>query len=353
MSARTSRKTPPTARRVTLADIARKSDVSLTTVSLALRNKPGAGIPAETRQRILDAARTLGYRIKTTNGEPTQRLAHIGVVLKARADDIPQENPFYSLVLAGIDAACRQNRINLLYASLPVNEDNYPLEMPRLLDEEHVDGLLLVGAFVDETLAHVLCKKSMPVVLVDAYSDSTPYDAVVSDNYQGAYQAVSYLIENGHRHIGVVGGHRHAYPSIRERRRGYADALQDHDIANIYSIDCPYQLDEAYLATQACLEKNPQITALFGVNDKVALSVSRAVQSMGKRVPEDVSVIGFDDIELAHLASPALTTMQVDKIGMGRLAIQTLINRLQMPDNPRATLALRVRLIERQSVMRI
>ncbi|HTP09973.1 MAG TPA: LacI family DNA-binding transcriptional regulator [Anaerolineae bacterium] len=351
MASRPSHKTTP-AKRVTLSDIAEKSDVSLTTVSLVLRNKAGSGIPSETRQRVLETARDLGYRGKPQL-EVRQAVNQIGILLRAREDDLPLANPFYSTIFAGIEAACRQNRVNLLSATLPVDDDNYPLEIPRLLDGEHVDGLLLVGTFVDRTLAHLLGEKSVPTVLADAYSDSTAYDAVVTENYQSAHQAVSYLIEHGHRHIGIVGSLPRAYPSIRERRRGYSDALQKRDITTMYFADCHLRREEAFEATIRLLTQNPQLTALFGVNDDMAIVAMRAAQTLGKRVPQDISIIGFDDIDLAHLTIPTLTTMQVDKFSLGRTAVQTLINRVQGPDAPRVTVALGTRLIERQSVQDI
>ena len=347
MASRPSRKTTP-AKRITLSDIAEQSEVSLTTVSLVLRNKFSSGIPAETRQRVLDTARTLGYRVKSPL-EARQSLNQIGILLRAREDDLPLANPFYSTILAGIDAACRQNRFNLLSATLPVDDDNYPLEIPRLLDGEHIDGLLLVGTFVDRTLNHLLGEKSIPTVLVDAYSDSTVYDAVVTENYAGAYQAVAYLIEHGHRHIGMVGSLPRAYPSIRERRRAYTEALQEHGLAAPYFADCHLRREEAFVATMHLLQQNPQITAIFGANDDMAIAAMRAAQALGKQVPQDISVIGFDDIELAHLTIPALTTMQVDMISLGRTAVQTLINRVRTPEMPRVTVALRARLVERQS----
>jgi LacI family transcriptional regulator len=351
MAVRASRKSE-FPKRVTLSDIAEKSNVSLTTVSLVLRNKAGATIPSETRQRVLETARDLGYHLKVPL-DARRAVNQIGILLRAREDDLPLANPFYSHILAGIEAACRQNRFNLLSATLPVDDDNYPLERPRLLDGEHVDGLLLVGTFVDRTLDHLLGEKSVPMVLVDAYSESTAYDAVVTENYQGAYQAVSYLIEHGHRHIGILASLPRAYPSIRERRRGYVEALQEHQVANTYFADCHLRREEAFAVTTHLLTQNPQITALFGVNDNMAIAAMRAAQTLGKRVPQDISIIGFDDIDLAHLAIPALTTMQVDKINLGRTAVQTLINRVQAPDSPRVTVALRTRLIERQSVQDI
>ena len=159
------------------------------------------------------------------------------------------------------------------------------------------------------------------------------YDAVVTENYQGAYQAVSYLIEHGHRHIGIVGSLPRAYPSrfvsdgglILMRCKSTALRLPTLPI-----VICAVK--KLSPRPPSLLTQNPQITALFGVNDDMAIAAMRAAQTLGKHVPHDVSVIGFDDIDLAHLTVPALTTMQVDKINLGRTAVQTLINRVQAPD---------------------
>src|SRR5581483_8186690 len=182
--------------RVTIEQIAQKSGVSPATVSLVLRNKPG--VHEETRQRVRDTARLLGYRRKAP-AEPTPTALHsVGVLIKSRPDDLPQTNQFYAPVLAGIEAACRRQQINLLYAAVPVDQDNHPQELPRMLLEDDLDGLLLVGAFVDATIARLVQRRATPAVLVDAYAAENDYDSVVSDNFRGAHQAVTYLIEAGH-----------------------------------------------------------------------------------------------------------------------------------------------------------
>jgi LacI family transcriptional regulator len=339
--------------RVTMADIAERSDVSLSTVSLVLRDKPGVG--PDTRQRVLDTARDLGYIPKTSNTQHRSALTSIGLILKAEAGLVPQANRFYSHVVAGIEAACRQAHINLLYATLPVDEDSYPLELPRiLLEGDTADGLLLVGAFLDETLAQVVERQLSPIVLVDAYSSSNRYDAIVSDNFNGAYQAVSYLVRQGHRHIGLVAGHPQAYPSIQERRRGYIQALEDKGIRERYFADCHLTNREEILsATAELLQGNPQLSAVLGANDEVAITVMEAAHRLGLHVPGDVSVIGFDDIDLADCVSPGLTTMHVDKVGMGRLAVQLLVNRITYPESGPATVVIRPHLVERSSVRSI
>ena len=335
--------------RVTLEDIARASGVSLATVSLVLRDKPG--IHPETRQRVLGAARQLGYQRKISDATPhLSPLRQIGVLIKSRADDEPQTNPFYAPVLAGIETACRRQQINMLYATVPVDEDNFPQETPRLLVDDTLDGVLLVGAFVDSTIARLMQRRAIPAVLVDSYAADNRYDSVVSDNFRGAYQAASYLIRRGHQHIGIVGTLPHAYPSIEERRRGFLQAVGEHKLPGPYFADCHLGDAEAGAALDALLRRAPQITAVFCANDHVAVGVVHAARSMGLHLPNELSIVGFDDIDLSAQAQPPLTTMQVDKVNMGRMAVQLLANRVEQPSAGGVTLMLRPTLIERQSV---
>jgi LacI family transcriptional regulator len=335
--------------KVTLEAIARESGVSLATVSLVLRDKPG--INDETRRRVLDAARALGYhrRLKAVRSAP-HVLGQVGVIVKARPGDQPYSNQFYAPVLAGIEAACRKQQINLLYATVPVDLDNHPQDVPRMLLEDQLDGVLLIGAFVDHTIEQLIQRRGTPVVLVDAYATSGYYDAAVTDNVRGAYEAVTYLIQQGHRQIGMVGSLPDAFPSIEERRRGYIQALLDHDIPERYFADSHLSHEEAAESTAELLRRYPGVTALFCGNDVTAVAAMQAARAHGRRLPEDLSIVGFDNIDLAEHITPALTTMHVDKAGMGRLAVQLLANRAEFPDAGCATAVLRPTLVERQSV---
>jgi len=339
--------------RATMAEIADQSGVSLSTVSLVLRDKAGVG--AETRRRVLEVARELGYVAKRPAAPLTQALSTVGLILKADPDSLPQANKFYSHVVAGIEMACRHRQVHLLYATMTVDENSHPLELPRLLLEDRAaQGLLLLGAFFDESLMRVVERRATPLVLVDSYATLDRYDSVVSDNFGGAYEAVSHLIRQGHRHIGLVGGNPQAYPSIRERQSGYQRALKDHGIADRYLAEC-HIVDTAEIvaATAGLLHRSPQVTALLGVNDDVAITAMDTARDLGRRLPDDLSIVGYDDIDLAECLSPPLTTMQVDKLGMGRLAVQLLINRIEHPEANLVRAAIRPRLVERSSVRAI
>ena len=336
--------------RATMAEIAEQSGVSLSTVSLVLRDKAGVG--AETRQRVLDVARELGYVPRRPAAAHAPAISTVGLVLKADPDSLPAANKFYSHVVAGIEMACRRLQVNLLYATMTVDEDSRPVELPRLLvDDGAADGLLLLGAFFDEVLMRVVERRATPLVLVDSYAAVDRYDSVLSDNFEGAYQAVTHLVQRGHRHIALVGGHPQAYPSIQERQAGYQRALKDHGIADRYLAEC-HIVDTAEIveATARLLQGSPQVTALFGVNDDVAITAMDAARDLGRRLPDDLSVVGYDDIDVADCLTPSLTTMQVDKLGMGRLAVQLLINRIEHPEANLVRAAIRPRLVERNSV---
>jgi LacI family transcriptional regulator len=334
---------------VTLQAIARQSGVSLATVSLVLRDKPG--VNDATRKRVLDAAGTLGYRrrAKSVSAIPSA-LRQVGVVLKARVGDQPYSSQFYAPVLAGVEAACRRQQINMLYATVMVDIDNHPQSLPRMLLEGELDGVLLIGAFVDHTIERLIERRGMPVVLVDAYAPGGSYDAAVTDNLRGAHEAVSYLIRQGHRHIGMVGSLPDAFPSIEERRRGYIQALIDNDITERYFADSHLSHDEATESTAELLRHHPQVTALFCCNDTTAIAAIQAARAAGLHLPEELSIIGFDNIDMAEHMLPALTTMHVDKAGLGRLAVQLLANRAEFPDSGCVTAMLRPTLVERQSV---
>jgi LacI family transcriptional regulator len=335
-------------RRVTVQEIAEKAGVSPATVSLALRGKPS--IPVETRTRVQEAAHDLGYinRVQTQRSGVGFGMDNIGMVMRHLPEN-PQDNPFYSIVQAGIEMACRQHHVNLIYSSLPVDRDSRILEVPRMLLEDAVDGLLGVGLYLNENNVKIFERLAVPIVLVDAYATSGQYDTVETMNEEGAYDAVCYLIAQGHRHIGVIGTHPGAFPSIIDRRRGYERALREHGIAERYFIDCDLDRQPAYEAAKDAFSQPTPVTAIFAANDWLVVGVLRALRELEIRVPEDISLIGFDDDLLAGHITPALTTMQVDKVGMGRLAVSLLVNRIQHPDAAQVVARLRPRLIERDS----
>lgn len=335
--------------KVTIRQIAEQFGVSVATVSLALNDKPG--VSGELREKIKGAAKNAGYPMKPPPIKVHhQRLNTLGLLVKTEPDLSPLSNPFYSRVIAGVDEACKDLGLNLLFSMLPVDDHNRPQKLPPFLQDSMVDGFLMVGAFMDETISSILEEWTVPVVLVDGYSDTERYDMVISDNFGASYQAVEYLIEKGHRHIAMIGGEPDCYPTLRDRRNGYARAVKDNDLGGLYYANFDIAKPGGGAGISALLKSNPQITALFAINDNAAVEAVHAARELGLRVPDDISVVGYDDTVLATAVSPALTTLHVDTIAMGQGAAHLISLRMHRPDATRVTLVVHPTLVERDSV---
>ncbi|MBI5961009.1 MAG: LacI family DNA-binding transcriptional regulator [Chloroflexi bacterium] len=335
--------------RVSIRDVAKLAEVSLGTASQALSNKPG--VAPQTRARVMTAATQLGYQQQVRITSPlSKQLVTVGLVLRKNLEESLSINPFYSYVLAGAERECQRQGLSLMYTTLEVDDLNRALDWPPMLTTQRVDGVLVVGAFLEETISQIGRQSGAIVVLVDGYSTEQRFDSIVTDNLNGAYTAVKYLIENGHRHIGLVGSLPDAYPSIRERRKGYSRALKHHDISESYIEDSPLLREAVYESTQRLLRRAPQITALFACNDNVAVAAMSAAVELGRRIPDDLSIIGFDNIDLTQEVTPPLTTIHVDKTLMGVLAVRRLRERAEYPDQVAMTTTLSTQLIIRGSV---
>lgn len=333
----------------TLRAVAQLAGVSLGTASQALSNKPN--VLPETRAKVLEAAAALGYQPQTRVQLPAAvNLSTMGLLMKSDDGGHSAFNPFYSYILAGVERECQRQNITLMYAHLETDSDNRALSWPPMLSDQRLDGLIIVGTFLEATIAEISRKSSQAIVLVDAYAPGQNFDSIVTDNVNSAQTAVEYLISQGHRHIGLVGSTADSYPSIRERRKGYTRALKENGINDIYIEDSSLNRDGGYEATLKLLRRAPQITAIFGCNDNAASGAISAAYTLGLKVPDDLSVVGFDDIDLAQELIPALTTMHVDKVLMGALAVRQLRERAENPLRPALTIALSTQLIVRQSV---
>jgi len=337
----------------TLRDVARQAGVSLGTASNVMNNK--SNVAPETRAKVLAAASALGYqhpvRVSTL---AAHSLSVIGMIVKRDPDIMPAVNPFYSYVMAGIERECQRQNLSLMYANVEVDDLNRPSALPPMLNEQQVDGIVMVGTFLQDTIYRIGNTIDRPLVLVDAYAPGSRYDTIVTDNINGAYSAVDYLLDEGHTRIGLIGSVPDGYPSIRERRKGYLRALKHRGIhhEDQYIEDSPLTRGGGHAATIALLRRAPEITAIFACNDEVAIGAMNAAREMGRKLPEDLSIVGFDDIDLAQEVSPALTTVHVDKVLMGVLAVRHLRDRAEDPGRPALTTTLSTQLILRESVHR-
>lgn len=340
------------AKKPTLRDIAQQADVALSTVSQVLNNKPG--VSADLRKHVLSVASEMGYRQKITVDAPLNaRLEVVGILTKRSNGERLEVNPFYSYVLAGAERECQRHNISLMYANVEVDETNRALSLPAMLLDQRVDGVIVVGAFLEETILDISRRSGQNIILVDAYtSGQSAFDSVLIDNYNGAKNAVEYLIAQGHEHIGLIGSNPKSYPSIYERREGYLSALRRHNLPD-YVEESLLDRGDAIQATMRLMSRAPHLTAIFGCNDNVAIGAMNALHHLGKRVPEDISILGFDDIDLAQEMTPTLTSVHVDKVLMGAMAMRMLRDRAESPDRAVVKTTITTQLMLRESVRSI
>jgi LacI family transcriptional regulator, galactose operon repressor len=335
----------------TLADVAAAVGLSQAAVSLALRGK--SGVSEATRIRVVEASRSLGYRPVSSDSRPHHnKPLTVTLVIRTLHGNAPDANRFYGPVLAGIEESCRRRHLRLMLAIMPVDEFNYPIEVPRAVTDHPGDGLIFLGAHFTPTTSHIL-EGAPPAVLVDAYSDDCDFDSVETDNVAGARTAIEDFIARGHREIAILGTEPHSFPSILQRRQGYEQALAEAGLTAHYIDAHYYEHEAAAAAAITSLRANPEVTAVFCANDLVAVTFIQAARHAGIAVPNHVSVIGFDDIDLASFISPALTTMAVDKAGMGRLAVTLLLHRLEFEEESVNSTLVRPKLIERETVFNL
>jgi LacI family transcriptional regulator len=331
-----------------LRQVAEMAGVSIGTASQALNNRPN--VSPETRSRVVDAATVLGYHKISHNNHTERNVSVLGMLVKHDYGMDVTVNPFYSHVERGVERECRKRNIGLMYSVIEVDHQNRPVLWPSMIKEQRIDGLLLIGTFIEGTLDLLQDRTGIPIVLIDSYADNLPFDSVLIDNAAGAASAVKHLIEIGHRHIGLLGSNPESPPGVFERRISYQKTLQNAGIQDQYIENCELNRGSAYQATQQLIGRCPQVTAIFSANDDSAIGVMNAIHDIGLRVPQDISVIGFDNIDVAREVTPALSTIHVNKSWLGILGVRNLIDRIQTPEQPRIITIVTTHLIERESV---
>lgn len=302
---------------VTVRDIAKVAGVSVGTVSRALKNQPG--MTEDTRKQIRQIAKSLGYDFDRLQSEPIRRIAF----LLHRQHNTLTANPFFSAVLHGAEDACRQSDASLSFLAVGPADP-----VMAQLSRHEVDALLCVGFFEPELL-QLLKQAGKPMVLVDQWS--MDFACVNPDNETGGYLVTRHLLESGRRRIAFLASSL-AHYSIRQRERGYRRALFEAKVLADPALDviAPPGVDVETgmaLAMQQLLALPERPDAIFAYNDAAALIALRICQEAGLSVPGDIAIVGFDDIEMAALSNPPLSTVAVDKALLGRRGVELLVQR--------------------------
>jgi LacI family transcriptional regulator len=311
--------------RATITDVAAEAGVHPSTVSRALNDHAASTIRAETRQRVLAAADRLGYRPSAlARSLRLQRTLTLGMLVP----DIT--NPFFSSIIKGAEDAARERGYNLILCN---SEDDPEREATylRVLREGQVDGLLIASSQMADGTIDELRADAFPFVLLNRAAHGVDDLAVLVDNHAAAVEAVAYLAGLGHRRVGHVAGPQNTTTGA-ERCDGYRAAVLEYGLA-----DEPGLLVEAEAfseeagsrALQAMLAGSARPTAIFGANDLIAIGMLQRLREIGVRVPQDISIVGFNDIPLAGLLEPALTTVRVPQLQMGVAGANLLIDHLE------------------------
>lgn len=327
----------------TIRDIAKAANVSLSTVSKALNNRHD--VSQGTRRRILDIADELNFHASTFGkGLKNKRTENIGVIFCRESRPLSL-NPFYSRVLEGIEAELAINNYNLVLHLLP---EVYHGEYPKMLKERHVDGVVLVGV-LQENFIHQLSNDKIPTILVDPKFATDNFSQILIDNEHGAFLATQYLIKHGHTKIAFISGDLDR-ESFRQRFIGFKKAMNHHRLKVEQDYVQIGGLEEGYEQVDALVKMKDRPTAIFATNDLNAIYGYKAIKDNGLHIPEDISMVGFDDIAMAKMTTPPLTTIRVYKEEMGSIAVRILLKIVKKTIiNPITTLV-PIRLIERDSV---
>jgi len=335
----------------TIKDIARKAGVSVTTVSRALN---GYGDVSETtRRKIKQVAEELSYSPNAVaRSLVSKKTRTIGLII-SDINRAGAKDAFAYEVLCGINDRAGDLKYDLLLFSTNPSKQ-MEKSYAALCKERNVEGAILSGLRLDDPyLQEVIEQTSFPCVLIDIPRTGDNVGYIASDSRAGAEMAVRHLIECGHREIAMVNGHNQAHVS-RERLEGYKDALQKANLPYREELvfDGRFTEDGGAEAMYQILIRHPEATAVFCASDLMALGAMRTLERTGRRVPDDMSVVGFDDISIAAYCSPKLTTVRQDKYEMGYRGAQLLIDMLEGRTDSRKVI-LSNQLIVRESTRRI
>jgi DNA-binding LacI/PurR family transcriptional regulator len=327
-----------------LQEVARRARVSIATVSRVL-NKSDKVVP-ETRATVEQALRDLGYRPSRVARRLRMNTGHahlVGLIIP----DI--QNPFYAEIARGVEDAAYASEYALILCNSDENlaKERFYLEV---MQAESVDGIVL-PPFNDTDAGVVeLVKTGIPVVCVDRSHAKVKTDLVEVDNYQGALEAVRHLIERGHRSIALIEG-RTQVSTSRERRRGYLDALAANGITPRKELmrAGDFKQESGRILTNELLDLRKPPTALFVCNNLMTVGALSALHQRGVRIPQELALVGFDDLPWAEALDPPPTVVRQPAYDVGRQAMELLLKRIMEPNRLPVTVRLRPELVIRKS----
>jgi DNA-binding LacI/PurR family transcriptional regulator len=327
-----------------LQEVAQRARVSIATVSRVL-NKSDKVVP-ETRAVVEQALLDLGYRPSRVARRLRMNTGHahlVGLIIP----DI--QNPFYAEIARGVEDAAYASEYALILCNSDENQDKERFYLD-VMQAESVDGIVL-PPFDDTDVGVVeMVKTGIPVVCVDRSHGKVKTDLVEVDNYQGGLEAVRHLIAKGHKSIALIEG-RTQVSTSRERRRGYVDALTERGIAIRKDLmrGGDFKQESGRLLTNELLDLRKPPTALFVCNNLMTVGALAALHQRGVRVPDEIALVGFDDLPWAEALDPPPTVIRQPAYEVGRQAMELLLKRIMEPNRPAVTVRLLPQLVIRKS----
>mgnify|MGYP000847373648 FL=1 len=328
-------------KKVTMQDIADRLNISKNSVSQALRGKDG--VSEETRNMVINAAKEMGYEYPGKRRRNKRgKTGNIGLI----ASDMTFSFKFFWEIYLSIEKEVIARGMRLHIQSVN-DEQKDRLVLPSFIEQKTVDGILILSHISNEYIQKVI-ETGIPTVLVDHHHPTIKADAVLTNNRFGAYLAVQHLIELGHRDIAFLGNIDYS-PSYEERYEGYLLALREHGIkpTEDFIFTSAVEEEEALSEYIRALKKQP--TAWFCVNDGLGFFITSALKQQGFQIPKQVSVCSFDNGQLAKIATPKTSAVDIDLKLYGRKAVETLFWRMENPDEPHQEILLSSKLIKRES----
>lgn len=328
-------------------ELAQKLHLSAAAVSMALNNKPG--VSRETRNLVIDQAKKDGYDFSRIQ-EKSEKAGSIYFLIYKKSGAVVGDTPFFSEVSAGLAIGCKKAGYKM--KSVYIYEENGEIErqIEDLAISDCIGGILLATEMTKEDLYHFRNVK-FPLVLLDAYFNTAEYDSVLINNSQGAYLATSYLIQATGKQPGYL---KSAYKiaNFEERSHSFFTAIREHSYpasqSQVWSLTP--SIEGAYDDMKRLLQSGEKpVSCYFADNDMIALGAMKALKEDGYRIPEDVRIVGFDNISAASLVEPPLTTIDVPKQYMGEQAAERLISILKEENPQHLKIEVAVSLIKRKS----
>ncbi|HIT91040.1 MAG TPA: LacI family DNA-binding transcriptional regulator [Candidatus Merdenecus merdavium] len=328
--------------KVNLKKISEITGFSSATISNALNHK--RGVNEDTSKRIFEVAHKLGYIDEN-------RITKIKFVTYKKNGWIIDDSPYFSLMLDGVKKECRNLGYEMVVFTLDRKDEDYENQVKWLVNDTSSAVILLGTELMDEDITPFL-NASCPILSLDYYNSDMDFDGVLINNTDSAKMATEYLIEKGHLQIGYLRGSFRIKP-FRSRAVGYTRALKKKGIPynREYTVTLTPSMEGAYEDMIDYLKGNPKLpTAYFADNDMIALGAMKALQEFHYKIPEDISLIGFDDLPFSDIATPRLTTIRVSKQEIGELAVQRIHQMIKNKDKSKLKICVCTEFVERDSV---